>query len=170
MASEFDPKLLNLPARWTQVIDLLTRVGLTDPLRPLAESLSPASAAPAPTRERGAEPARADTHSTRHAKCASGVQQAEDRGDQQENPPVGHLLDHLRNQGIETKKVPFALESVGLSTDDAELWEVNGVLFREDNKYWIPEIFRHGLGFEASGRPRVLAVANLVRRRNDPST
>jgi hypothetical protein len=56
---------------------------------------------------------------------------------------------------------------VGLSVEEARLLELNGVLFREDDQYWIPEIFRHGLGFRTTGRPRVLAIANLVRRRND---
>lgn len=87
----------------------------------------------------------------------------------QENPPVGKLLRHLRDQSSDKRKVPFGLDSVELGLSDARLLETNGVLFREGDQYWIPEIFRHGLGFRASGRPRVLAIANLVRRRNDLS-
>lgn len=67
------------------------------------------------------------------------------------------------------RKLPFTLESVGLTAEQAQLLDANGVVFREADHYWIPEIFRHGLGFDVAGgrRPRVIAVANLVRRRND---
>lgn len=87
----------------------------------------------------------------------------------QENKPVGDLLEQLSALGAEKRRVPFTLESVGLSASEARLLEINGVLFREEDQYWIPEIYRHGLDFAVTGvgRPRVLAVANLVRRRND---
>lgn len=87
----------------------------------------------------------------------------------QENPPVGALLDHLSGLDHDHKVLPFRLDEVGLTTDQAQMLDANGVLFREGDQYWIPEIFRHGLGFRAAGgqRPRVIAVANLVRRRND---
>jgi len=84
-----------------------------------------------------------------------------------ENPPVRVLLDRLRNLRTDERRIPFTLDTVGLSVEEARLLELNGVLFREDDQYWIPEIFRHGLGFRTTGRPRVLAIANLVRRRND---
>ncbi|MET8253037.1 AAA family ATPase [Micromonospora sp. NPDC005197] len=86
-----------------------------------------------------------------------------------ENRPVGVLLDRLQALDIEQKKLPFQLDAVGLDSEQAQLLDANGVLFREDNQYWIPEIFRHGLGFTVPGgrRPRVIAVANLVRRRNN---
>ena len=86
---------------------------------------------------------------------------------QEENPPVGHLLDRLNNLPAAQQKVPFRREDVGLSQDEARLLETNGVLFRENDHYWIPEIYRHGLNFKAGGRPRVVNIANLVRRRND---
>jgi len=87
----------------------------------------------------------------------------------QENAPVGKLLTRLSDLSVDARKVPFTLESVGLSPAEARLLETNGVLFREENQYWIPEIYRHGLDFgvTGTGRPRVLAVAKLVRRRND---
>jgi len=85
----------------------------------------------------------------------------------QENPPVKIILEKMRNLPTEDRKVPFTLDTVGLSLTEARLLELNGVLFREDDQYWIPEIFRHGLRFRTAGRPKVLAIANLVRRRND---
>ena len=84
-----------------------------------------------------------------------------------ENPPVKLLLEKMRNLRNDERKVPFTLDTIGLTLEEARLLETNGVLFREDDQYWIPEIFRHGLGFRTAGRPRVLAIANLVRRRND---
>lgn len=88
----------------------------------------------------------------------------------EENPPVGALLKRLSSLPHERRKVPFRLADVDLSLDDATLLSTNGILFQEEDQYWIPEIYRHGLGFRASGRPRVVNVANLVRRRNDPTT
>lgn len=86
---------------------------------------------------------------------------------QEENPPVGRLLEHLRNLPTAQRKVPFRREDVSLSQEDVNLLETNGALFRENDQYWIPEIYRHGLGFKAVGRPRVVNIADLVRRRND---
>ncbi len=85
----------------------------------------------------------------------------------QENEPVKALLEKMRNLHSEDRKVPFTLDVVGLSLSEAQLLEFNGILFREEDQYWIPEIFRHGLRFRTAGRPKVLAIANLVRRRND---
>jgi cellulose biosynthesis protein BcsQ len=87
----------------------------------------------------------------------------------QENPPVGVLFQHLRELPEDARKVPFKLEAVGLAPVDARLLEANGVLFREEDQYWIPEIYRHGLNFgvTGTGRPKVLAIAKLIRRRND---
>ncbi len=85
---------------------------------------------------------------------------------QTENPPVGTLLEKLRTLPADARRIPFAdLEAVGLHPSDTRLLETNGVLFKEGEKYWIPEIFRHGLGFRATGRPRVVTVANLAYRR-----
>lgn len=85
----------------------------------------------------------------------------------EETPQIGVLLGRLRALTDERRQVPFTQESVGMASTELDLLADNGVVFREEDRYWIPEIFRHGLGFRASGRPRVLAVANLVRRRNN---
>ncbi len=85
----------------------------------------------------------------------------------QENLPVGELFERLRRVSDDSRKIPFTLEAAGLNSTDARLLEANGVLFREDDQYWIPEIYRHGLNFRLSGtgRPRVLAIAKLIRSR-----
>ncbi|OPG13784.1 KGGVGR-motif variant AAA ATPase [Microbispora sp. GKU 823] len=84
-----------------------------------------------------------------------------------ESPQVGELLNRLDGLGAEKKKIPFSPEIVGLSAEDLDLLAANGVVFREEDQYWIPEIFRHGLSFKAAGRPKILAIANLVRQRNN---
>lgn len=83
-----------------------------------------------------------------------------------ENPPVRQLFGRLRELPTEFRKVPFTLQQVGLESDEARLLEANGVLFREDDQYWIPEIYRHGLGFTSTGRPRMLAIARMVQGQN----
>lgn len=86
-----------------------------------------------------------------------------------ETPKLGEIFRRLRELPDESRRLPCTLESTGLESDDAGLLVENGVLFREDDQYWIPEIYRHGLGFSFAGRgrPRILTVANLVRRSND---
>ncbi len=85
----------------------------------------------------------------------------------QENPPVGTLFQDLQRLPRDSRKIPFTLETVKVSPSDARLLEANGVLFRDDDQYWIPEIYRHGLGFGLSGtgRPRMLAIAKSIRGR-----
>ncbi|MEU8172418.1 AAA family ATPase [Microbispora hainanensis] len=84
-----------------------------------------------------------------------------------ESPQIGELLKRLDGLGVEKKEIPFSPETVGLSGEDLDLLIANGVVFREEDQYWIPEIFRHGLSFKAAGRPKILAIANLVRQRNN---
>src|SRR5215475_665179 len=72
----------------------------------------------------------------------------------QENRPVGDLFQRLRGLSEDVRKVPFTLETVDLTPADARLLEANGVLFREEDKYWIPEIYRHGLDFGVTGASR----------------
>lgn len=87
----------------------------------------------------------------------------------QEAPGIGKIFDFLRELPAERRKLPATIEDLGLPTDSIRLLETNGVLFREEDQFWMPEIYRHGLGFSFAGRgrPRILAVANLVRRGND---
>jgi len=85
----------------------------------------------------------------------------------EETPRIKDIFNHLRALDVERRQVPFVRETVELESADIDLLEQNGVVFREENQYWIPEIFRHGLDFRANGRPRIVSVANLVRKRNN---
>ncbi|WP_424536995.1 KGGVGR-motif variant AAA ATPase [Sphaerisporangium viridialbum] len=89
------------------------------------------------------------------------------RAIREESPQVGELLSHLDGLPSDKKRIPFIPEQVDLSSQNLEILASNGVVFREEDQYWIPEIFRHGLSFKATGRPKILAIANLVRQRNN---
>ncbi|MBB5139374.1 MinD-like ATPase involved in chromosome partitioning or flagellar assembly [Thermocatellispora tengchongensis] len=84
-----------------------------------------------------------------------------------ESPKVGELLKTLDTLEADKKRIPFSPDSVRLSSEELGILAANGVVFREEDQYWIPEIFRHGLSFKATGRPKILAIANLVRQRNN---
>jgi hypothetical protein len=88
-----------------------------------------------------------------------------------ENVPVGRLFGHLQQLPEELRKIPFTLKSVNLDLAEAQLLEANGILYREGDQYWIPEIYRHGLGFSGGkvGRPRMVSIAKLIRDRGDAS-
>lgn len=85
----------------------------------------------------------------------------------EESPEMRSVLGVLSGLPDHDRQVPMTRETSSLTADQLNLLEANGVVFREEDKYWIPEIFRHGLGFKATGRPRIVAVANLVRKRNN---
>jgi hypothetical protein len=66
------------------------------------------------------------------------------------------------------KKIPFSLEQFNLDSDTVNVLEQMGVIYEDKDKedavrYYMPEIFREGLGFSSQGaRPRVLALKRKV--------
>jgi len=81
----------------------------------------------------------------------------------EENPPLKLIFDKLER--LQDKKIPITVNEVGLDTNEIQVLENNGVIFKEKDKYYIPEIFRRGLGFNLGGaRPRVLALLRRARR------
>ncbi|MER6197717.1 AAA family ATPase [Streptomyces sp. NPDC001586] len=74
----------------------------------------------------------------------------------EENKEIGRLLVHM--QGLSHPVlVPFDLEQVELNVVDADLLIESGVFSKgADGRYWVPEIYRHGLGFNSERRARVL--------------
>ncbi|MFD7235433.1 KGGVGR-motif variant AAA ATPase [Streptomyces syringium] len=74
---------------------------------------------------------------------------------QTENQEVGSLLSTL--QLVEAVNVPFELKAVGLSVEQADFLVESGVFARgKDGRYWVAEIYRHGLGFGSERRAKVL--------------
>ncbi len=75
-------------------------------------------------------------------------------------------LDHIHK---DEKIVPFDAKKVGLTPELTEALQKLGIIFEDkdkgndDNRFYIPESYRSGLGFTLSsgGRPKVLA---LIRR------
>ncbi|MBM9510213.1 AAA family ATPase [Streptomyces sp. KK5PA1] len=75
---------------------------------------------------------------------------------QQENQEVGELLSRLQ-QVRQPVTVPFDLEEVGVSVQDADFLVDSGVFARgNDGRYWVAEIYRHGLGYGSERRAKVL--------------
>lgn len=75
---------------------------------------------------------------------------------QQENQVVGDLLSQLQ-QVRQPVTVPFELEEVGVSVQDADFLVNSGVFARgNDGRYWVAEIYRHGLGYGSERRAKVL--------------
>ncbi|WP_165984374.1 KGGVGR-motif variant AAA ATPase [Streptomyces sp. YIM 98790] len=74
----------------------------------------------------------------------------------QENQEVGALLDRLRKVRRPVT-VPFGLDEVGISAEEADFLVESGVFVRgSDGRYWVAEIYRHGLGFGSERRAKVL--------------
>jgi hypothetical protein len=57
-------------------------------------------------------------------------------------------------------------DQTGLTIEQVQTLENNGVAYLEKEEYYIPEIYRAGLGFKlkAGARPRVLALSRKVRK------
>ena len=75
---------------------------------------------------------------------------------QSENQEVGDLLKALQ-QVRQQVTVPFELDEVGLSVSEADFLVDSGVFARgKDGRYFVAEIYRHGLGFGTERRAKVL--------------
>ncbi|WP_329490234.1 AAA family ATPase [Kitasatospora sp. NBC_01246] len=74
----------------------------------------------------------------------------------EEDKEIGKLLAHMQGLG-HSVTVPFELEQVDLTTAQADLLIESGVFSKgQDGRFWVPEIYRHGLGFNSERRARVL--------------
>jgi cellulose biosynthesis protein BcsQ len=86
-----------------------------------------------------------------------------------ENQDLNAIFQKLAQLPEESKRIPFTREKVGL-LQIAELLtlEDNGVVLRDRDKeeYYMPEIFRTGLGFKlkTGARPRVLALSRRSQK------
>ena len=68
--------------------------------------------------------------------------------------------EKLKKLPLEHKVLPLLPEYAGLSSED-ELYMIReGYLKRDGDKFYLPEIIRHALGFkyEKGARPKVLAL------------
>jgi MinD-like ATPase involved in chromosome partitioning or flagellar assembly len=78
-----------------------------------------------------------------------------------ENTALKDVFAKLRNLNEDSRKIPFTRDDLQLSSEEIKTLEDNGVVIREKNDYYMPEIFRFGLGFTrtAAGRPKTIALA-----------
>ncbi|MBE3598509.1 MAG: AAA family ATPase [Limnochordaceae bacterium] len=82
-----------------------------------------------------------------------------------ENQLLKPVFERLRSLSADKRTIPFTREGVGLDPEHIKLLEDNGVVLREGDEYYMPEIFRYGLNFklESGARPRVLTLARRAR-------
>jgi len=83
-----------------------------------------------------------------------------------ENIDLKEVFNKLRELPPENRLIPFTREQTGLTIEQVQTLENNGVAYLEKEEYYIPEIYRAGLGFKlkAGARPRVLALSRKVRK------
>ncbi|MBN1324436.1 MAG: AAA family ATPase [Methanotrichaceae archaeon] len=79
----------------------------------------------------------------------------------EENLEIKRIFERISNVSIDKKRVPFDQRDLGLEPSELDVLERNGVISHYGEKYYIPEIFREGLGFtlDKGARPKVVAMA-----------
>lgn len=85
-----------------------------------------------------------------------------------ENTALKDVFTKLRNLPKEKRKIPFTRDMMELSVEEMKILEDNGVVIRENDEYYMPEIFRLGLEFSmtAGGRPRIIALARRAGQKS----
>ncbi len=85
-----------------------------------------------------------------------------------ENTALQNVFTKLRELGEDHRKIPFTRDTVQLSPEEMKILEDNGVVILEKDEYYMPEIFRLGLGFSltAPGRAKVITLARRAERKN----
>ncbi len=83
-----------------------------------------------------------------------------------ENEILWNILLKLEQLSTVNKQIPFKQEQVNLNPDELKTLEINGVILKDNEQYYMPEIFRVGLGFKSSAkaRPRVLMLSRRARK------
>jgi cellulose biosynthesis protein BcsQ len=86
----------------------------------------------------------------------------------QEIPPLKQIFAKL--QDSTERKIPFDAPRSGLAVEEIRFLESTGVLIEDKGEYFMPEIFRLGLGFQLAqgARPRVLSLARRAISKQVP--
>lgn len=84
---------------------------------------------------------------------------------EQESPKLRAIFKHLKEAAAERRVIPFKPSDFDLSAADLDLLEREGVVLREADGYYMPEMYRRGLAFSLprGARPRVLALARRAK-------
>ena len=78
------------------------------------------------------------------------------------------LEDTLPKYSPAERRIPFAVEKFEMDQQTVRLLEEIGVIYEDKEKeeierFYMPEIFREGLGFSGTGaRPRILALKRKI--------
>ena len=86
----------------------------------------------------------------------------------EEYPLFKIWVDQLNLPSLPEKKIPFAVEQFNMDQQTVRLLEEMGVIYEDKDKeeiarFYMPEIFREGLGFSGTGaRPRILALKRKI--------
>lgn len=83
---------------------------------------------------------------------------------EQETPRLREVFQKLRSLAPEQRRIPLSPVESGLSFEEMQMLELNGIVLREPDGYYMPEMYRQGLNFALAkgARPRVLALARRV--------
>jgi|GEM_PF-334092 len=86
-----------------------------------------------------------------------------------ENESLKNIFSEIDKLPSIQKIVPFKREDIALNTDQIQTLVGYGVLIRDEENYYIPEIFRLGLGFKLrkGARPRALYLARRAQKWNE---
>ena len=78
----------------------------------------------------------------------------------QEVSVLGPAFEKLRNVPQDKKLLPFTREKFMLNAQEESLMVQHGFLAKEGDRYYLPEIIRHALGYsyEGGARPKVLSL------------
>lgn len=82
---------------------------------------------------------------------------------QDEIPTLKPIFHKITNAKTEFREVPLDLEKFNLTSHDIHLLESLGIIFKYDDLYFVPEIFRRGLKLrlKKGARPKVI---HLLKR------
>ncbi|MBD2295854.1 ParA family protein [Anabaena sphaerica FACHB-251] len=85
---------------------------------------------------------------------------------EKENTTLKDIFAKLRDLFEEERKIPFTRQQLRLSLEEMKILEENGVIIREKDDYYMPEIFRLGLDFKLTeaGRPAVMSLARRAAK------
>jgi hypothetical protein len=84
----------------------------------------------------------------------------------QEFPELSGIVASMNQMPDDAKRIPFVKEEVTLSASQLAQLESIGVLLRQEDKYYMPEIYREGFSFRLAvgARPKVLALKKKFLR------
>jgi hypothetical protein len=83
----------------------------------------------------------------------------------QENQELMEVFDVIRGLSYTDRELPWTVEQAitRITSDRIRYLEEGGVFFRDSDEYYVPEVYRHGLGFYY-GRGARRKVVTLMRR------